>query len=106
MLEDTAVMTLNTLLVVAFLLFSIGLWGVLLRRSVLFVYMSLELMLSAVNLVFIAFSRYNNAMDGAVFVFFTITVAAAEIAIGLAIITQLYRQLGSARVTDIKSLHH
>jgi NADH-quinone oxidoreductase subunit K len=106
MLENSSIMTLNTCLIVGFLLFAMGLWGVLLRRNSLFIYMSLELMLSAVNLIFVAFARYNNAMDGAVCVFFTITVAAAEIAVGLAIVTQLYRHIGSVRVDDMKSLRH
>ena len=97
-------MSLNAYLLVSGLLFAIGLWGVLLRRSTLFLYMCLELMLSAANIMFVAFSRYNNAMDGAVFVFFTITVAAAEIAVGLAIITQLYRKLGTVRVSEITKL--
>ncbi len=96
--------SLNAYLLIAGLLFSVGLWGVLLRRSVLVLYMCLELMLSAVNIAFVAFSRYNNAMDGVVFVFFTITVAAAEIAVGLAIIVALYRKVGSVSVSNIKQL--
>ena len=70
----------------------IGLSGVLIRRNLLVVYMCLELMLTASTLALVAFSRFNNTMDGAIFVFFIITVAAAEVAVGLALIVALFRQ--------------
>ena len=66
--------------------------------------MSLELMLSAVNLALVAFSRYNNTMDGNLFVFFIITFAAAEVAVGLAIIVALYRKRQSIMVEDMDAL--
>lgn len=96
--------SLNAYLFIAGMLFALGLWGVLLRRNAIFIYLALELMLSAANIVFVAFARYNNAMDGLVFVFFTITVAAAEIALGLAIIVGLYRKLQTVRVSEIATL--
>ena len=68
------------------LLFSMGVAGVLLRRNIIIVFMSIELMFNAANLLFVAFARYQNALDGQVFVFFVMTVAAAEVAVGLALI--------------------
>jgi NADH-quinone oxidoreductase subunit K len=79
-------------LLLAGILFVIGLSGVLIRRNLLVVYMCLELMLTASTLALVAFSRFNNTMDGAIFVFFIITVAAAEVAVGLALIVALFRQ--------------
>jgi NADH-quinone oxidoreductase subunit K len=84
--------TLSHHLLLAGLLFVIGLSGVLIRRNLLVVYMCLELMLTASTLALVAFSRFNNTMDGAIFVFFIITVAAAEVAVGLALIVALFRQ--------------
>jgi NADH-quinone oxidoreductase subunit K len=92
-------MLLSHYFVVAALLFSIGLFGVLVRTNTLIMLMCLELMLNAVNLLFVAFSRYNLGMDGALFVFFSITVAAAEVAVGLAIVVALFRMRNSADVS-------
>ncbi len=91
-------------LVVSAILFSLGLLGVILRRNLLVIYMGLELMLNAANLALVAFSRYNNNLDGQVFVFFTITVAAAEVAVGLALIVALYRRRQSAHVEDLTTM--
>jgi NADH-quinone oxidoreductase subunit K len=88
-------------LVVSILLFCLGLLGVLVRRNLLVIYMSLELMLNAANLALVAFSRFNNNLDGQVFVFFIITVAAAEVAVGLALIVALYRKRQTAHVEDL-----
>jgi len=79
-------------LVVSILLFALGLMGVIVRRNLLVMYMGLELMLNAANLALVAFSRFNNNLDGQVFVFFIITVAAAEVSVGLALIVALYRK--------------
>ncbi|MGB0334799.1 MAG: NADH-quinone oxidoreductase subunit NuoK [Opitutales bacterium] len=95
---------LNAFILVAGLLFAIGLLGVLLRKNTLVIYMSLELMLNAVNLALVAFSRYNGTMDGNLFVFFIITVAAAEVAIGLAIIVALFRLRQTVMVNQLTSL--
>ena len=91
-------------LVVSVAMFCLGLLGVLARRNVLVMYMSLELMLNAANLAFVAFSRFNNNLNGQVMVFFIITVAAAEVAVGLALIVALYRKRQTAHVEDLASL--
>jgi NADH-quinone oxidoreductase subunit K len=88
-------------LVVSAALFCLGLLGVIVRRNLLVIYMGLELMLNAANLALVAFSRFNNNLDGQVFVFFIITVAAAEVAVGLALIVALYRKRQTAHVEDL-----
>jgi NADH-quinone oxidoreductase subunit K len=88
-------------LVVSTLLFALGLLGVILRRNLLVIYMSLELMLNAGNLALVAFSRFTGNLDGQVLVFFVITVAAAEVSVGLAIIVALYRKRQTAHVEDL-----
>ena len=91
-------------LIVSALLFSLGMMGVILRRNLIVIYMGLELMLNAANLALVAFSRFNNSMDGQVMVFFVITVAAAEVAVGLALIVALYRKRQSTEVEDLTFL--
>jgi len=91
-------------LVLAGVLFAIGLTGVLVRRNVLTVYMSLELMLTAATLALVAFSKFNGTMDGNLFVFFIITVAAAEVAVGLALIVALFRKRGTVNSDELSSL--
>jgi len=86
---------------VSIILFCLGLLGVIVRRNLLVIYMGLELMLNAANLALVAFSRFNNNLDGQVFVFFIITVAAAEVAVGLALIVALYRKRRTAHVEDL-----
>lgn len=93
-------------LTLACLLFAIGLTGVLSRRSLPVLYMCLGLMLAAVTLAFVAFARYNNNMDGAVFVFFILTIAAVGVAVGLAILAALFRKRESANVDEINTLKH
>src|SRR5512140_1317781 len=88
-------------LIVSAILFCLGLMGVLVRRNLLVIYMGLELMLNAANLALVACSRFNNNLDGQVFVFFVITVAAAEVAVGLALIVALYRKRQTAHVEDL-----
>ena len=95
---------LNAFILLAGLLFAIGLLGVILRKNTLVIYMSLELMLNAVNLALVAFSRYNGTMDGNIFVFFIITVAAAEVALGLAIIVALFRLRQTVMVDQLTSM--
>ena len=85
-------------------LFAIGVAGVLLRRNVIIVFMSIELMLNAVNVTFIASSRQMNNIDGQIFVFFVMTLAAAEVAVGLAIIVAMYRNKKSINVQDMNLL--
>jgi NADH-quinone oxidoreductase subunit K len=96
--------TLNAYLAVAVLLFAIGLIGELIRRNTLVVFMCLELMLVASTLALVAFSRYNGTMDGNVFVFFILTVAAAEVAVGLAIIVALFRKRQTIQLDQLNTL--
>jgi NADH-quinone oxidoreductase subunit K len=91
-------------LVVSMSLFCIGLFGVVARRSLLVIYMSLELMLNAANLALVAMSRFNGNLDGQIMVFFTITVAAAEVSVGLALIVALCRKRRTAHVEDLTTL--
>ncbi len=95
---------LEHFLVVSVLLFCLGLLGVILRRNLLVIYMSLELMLNAANLALVAFSRFNGHLNGQVMVFFIITVAAAEVAVGLALIVALYRKRQTAHVEDLTTM--
>jgi NADH-quinone oxidoreductase subunit K len=102
--------TLGDYLIVSGILFAIGFAGVMLRRNLIIILMSLELMLNAANLSLVAFSRFRvNSIglpdyDAQVFVFFIITVAAAEVAVGLAILVALYRARQTTDVNDISSL--
>jgi NADH-quinone oxidoreductase subunit K len=102
--------TLGDYLIVSGILFVIGFAGVMLRRNLIIILMSLELMLNAANLSLVAFSRFRVDSSGLpnynaqVFVFFIITVAAAEVAVGLAIIVALYRTRRTTDVKDISSL--
>jgi NADH-quinone oxidoreductase subunit K len=91
-------------LVVSIILFCLGLLGVIVRRNLLVIYMSLELMLNAGNLALVAFSHFKNNLDGQVLVFFVITVAAAEVAVGLALIVALYRKRQTAHFEDLTTL--
>jgi NADH-quinone oxidoreductase subunit K len=91
-------------LIVSTLLFCLGVLGVILRRNLLVMYMGLELMLNAANLALVAFSRFNNNLNGQIMVFFIITVAAAEVSVGLALIVALYRKRQSAHVEDLTSM--
>jgi NADH-quinone oxidoreductase subunit K len=91
-------------LVVSALLFCLGLIGVVTRRNLLVIYMSLELMLNAANLAIVSFSRFNNNLNGQILVFFIITVAAAEVSVGLALIVALYRKRQTAHVEDLTTM--
>ena len=84
--------------------FVLGLVGVLVRRNALVIFMSIELMLNAVNLSFVAFSRQHASLDGHIFVFFVMAVAAAEVAVGLAILVAIFRNRESANVDDVRLL--
>jgi NADH-quinone oxidoreductase subunit K len=91
-------------LVVSALLFCLGLLGVITRRNLLVMYMSLEMMLNAANLALVSFSRFNNNLNGQILVFFIITVAAAEVSVGLALIVALYRKRQTAHVEDLTTM--
>jgi NADH-quinone oxidoreductase subunit K len=88
-------------LIVSAVLFILGVVGVLVRRNAIVMFMSIELMLNAVNLTLVAYSRRFGDVDGQVFVFFVLTVAAAEAAVGLAIILAIFRKLRSTDVDDV-----
>ena len=96
--------TLSQYLMVSGALFAIGLLGVIVRRNLLILYMSLELMLNAANVALVAMSRFNGNLDGQVMVFFIITVAAAEVSVGLALIVALYRKRQTADVEDLATM--
>ena len=102
--------TLGGYLIVSGILFAIGFAGVMLRRNIIIILMALELMLNAANLSLVAFSRFHVDPSGVpnynaqVFVFFIITVAAAEVAVGLAIVVALYRLRQTTNVEDISTL--
>ena len=93
--------SMNAVLFLSFLLFSVGVAGVLIRRNVLIILMCVEVMLNAANLNLVAFSASLDDMVGQVFVMFTLTVAAAEAAIGLAIVVVYFRNRGSIEVEDV-----
>ena len=97
-------LTLNHYLGAAGLLFTLGLTGVIIRRDLITIYMCLEMMLNAANLTLVAFSRFNGRLDGQILVFFTITVASAEVAVGLALIVALYRVRQTTKVEDLTAL--
>ncbi len=86
------------------ILFALGVIGVLVRRNAIIIFMSVELMLNAANLAFVAFARSLNQLDGQIFVFFVMTVAAAEVAVGLALIVAIFRTKQSINVDDIHQL--
>ena len=96
--------SLNAYVIVSAVLFAIGFFGVLIRRNTLIVFMSLELMLIASTLALVAFSRVNGTMDGNVFVFFILTVAAAEVAVGLAVIVALFRRRHTVQIDQLDTL--
>ena len=86
------------------ILFTIGAVGVLIRRNAIIIFMSVELMLNAANLAFVAFARFHGQVSGQIFVFFVITVAAAEVAVGLALIVAIFRTKESIDVDKINEL--
>jgi NADH-quinone oxidoreductase subunit K len=102
-MEQTAqLVPLNWYLLLSTFLFCIGVMGVLFRRNAIIILMCIELMLNSVNILLVAFSSYSGNSDGQVFVFFIMVVAAAEVAVGLALLASIYRNIGS---TDIDLLN-
>jgi len=96
--------SLEHYLIVSIVLFCLGLLGVIIRRNLVVMYMGLELMLNAANLALVSFSHFRDNLDGQIMVFFVITVAAAEVAVGLALIVALYRKRQTTDVTDLNSM--
>lgn len=97
-------LTVSHFVILSAILFTIGAVGVLVRRNPLILFMSIELMLNAANLAFVGFSRYLQSMDGQVFVLLILTVAAAEVAVGLAIIVALFRAREIVDVDEANAL--
>lgn len=95
---------LNHYILLSIIVFAIGVVGVLIRRNAIVIFMSIELMLNAVNLLLTAFSVHHNDPSGQVFVFFIMALAAAEVAIGLAIIVMIYRNVNSTDVNILNKL--
>lgn len=96
--------SVNYYLALAVILFIIGALGVLIRRNAIIVFMAIELMLNAANLAFVAYARYWQLVSGQIFVFFIMTVAAAEVAIGLALIVTIFHTKSSIDVDQISTL--
>ncbi len=97
-------MGVNHFIILSAILFSIGTVGMLVRRNPLIMFISIELMLNAVNLAFVAFSRFLQVLDGQVFVFLILAVAAAEVTVGLAIIVAIFRARETVDVDEISGL--
>ncbi|TAK09646.1 MAG: NADH-quinone oxidoreductase subunit NuoK [Candidatus Manganitrophaceae bacterium] len=91
---------LSYFVTLSFLLFSIGVVGILIRRNILMVLMAIELILNAVNINFVAFSRFQQSLDGQIFVFFVMTIAAAEVVVGLAIVIVAFRRRATVNVDE------
>src|SRR5262245_8631051 len=96
--------TINSYIALSVILFGIGALGALLRRNAIVIFMSIEMMLNAANLAFVAFARHLGDIDGQVLVFFVITVAAAEVAVGLALIVTIFRSKHSINIDEINLL--
>lgn len=95
---------LNHYILLSGILFCVGVLGVLLRRNAIVILMSIELMLNAVNLSFIAFSKFNSNIDGQIMVFFVMTIAAAEAAVGLAIAVNVYKRFKDVNIARFENL--
>lgn len=97
-------MPITYYLVLSGILFTLGILGVILRRNAIIIFMSLELMFNAANILFVAFAAYYQVLSGQMFVFFVMVVAAAEVAVGLALIVTIFRTRNSINVDELGSL--
>ena len=102
--QDVFAQILPLYLALSAALFCIGVIGVLIRRNAIVIFMSVELMLNSANLAFVAFARYFQQLDGQIIVFFVMTVAAAEVAVGLALIVEIFKSKRSIDVDQMSSL--
>ncbi len=100
----TTAITLNQYLFVSGLLFALGIAGIVIRRNALVIFMALEMNLNAANLALIAFSKFNKLVEGQILAFFVIAIAAAEVAVGLAIIVALYRRKQTVSVDQLRTM--
>ena len=98
------IVPLEHVIILSIIIFSIGIMGVLFRKNAIIIFMSIELMLNAVNLSLVGFSQYYNSVDGQVFVFLVMTLAAAEVAVGLAIIVSLFRNKQTINIDEMNIL--
>jgi NADH-quinone oxidoreductase subunit K len=103
-MEIISGISINHYILLSTILFSIGVLGVMLRRNAIIIFMCIELMLNAVNLLLVAFSRQWNDSSGQLFVFFIMAVAAAEVAVGLAILMMIYRNTHSTDIDNLNKL--
>jgi NADH-quinone oxidoreductase subunit K len=106
LLNIFSVVPIQYYIFISAVLFSVGVLGVLFRRNAIIIFMSVELMLNSVNLLLVAFSSYHNDASGQVFVFFVMAVAAAEVAVGLAILVTIFKNVHSIDIDELKSLKH
>ncbi|MCL4477703.1 MAG: NADH-quinone oxidoreductase subunit NuoK [Deltaproteobacteria bacterium] len=97
-------MSYQMLVILSFILFVIGMIGVAMRRNIIIMLVSLELMLNAVNILFVSVSKYLHTLDGQIFVIMVITIAAAETAIALALLVRIYKTSGMLKIDDLKQL--
>lgn len=97
-------MSYQLLVILTFVLFAIGMIGVAMRRNIIVVLVSLELMLNAVNILFVSASKYLHTLDGQIFVIMIITIAAAETAIALALVAKIFKTIGLVKIDDLKKL--
>jgi NADH-quinone oxidoreductase subunit K len=97
-------MSYQLLVILSFVLFAIGMIGVAMRRNIIIVLISLELMLNAVNILFVSASKYMHTLDGQIFVIMVITIAAAETAIALALVVKIFKTVGMVKIDDLKKL--
>ena len=102
--RSQVIVPVEHVVILSLIIFSIGILGVLIRKNAIIIFMSIELMLNAVNLSLVGFSRYYNSVDGQVFVFLVMTLAAAEVAVGLAIIVSLFRNKQTINIDEINIL--
>jgi NADH-quinone oxidoreductase subunit K len=106
-MQETSIITtigLEHYLVLSAILFSMGMAGVLLRRNLIVLLMSVELMLNAVNISFVAFSKYNSNIEGQIMVFFVMTIAAAEAAVGLALAVSIFKRFKEVNIRFFEHL--
>lgn len=99
--KKSFIMPLSHYLILSAILFAIGVAGVLLRRNAIVIFMSIELMLNAVNVTFVAFAAHYGNIEGQIFVFFVMVVAAAEVAVGLALMVAIFRLRGTVFVDEL-----
>jgi NADH-quinone oxidoreductase subunit K len=106
MTEVIAGISIQWYIYLSVILFTLGALGVMLRKNAIIIFMCIELMLNAVNLLLVAFSRYLGDSGGQVMVFFIMVVAAAEVAVGLAILMMVYRNIGNVNIDNLRNIKH